>query len=88
MLRITRHDQEVAAVTLKLEGRLTGPWSQELDRVAGDATQGGTALVLDLSDLMFVDTAGVELLRTLGARGASFRGGSSFVTALLYGDHP
>ena len=59
MLRITRHDQEVAAVTLKLEGRLTGPWSQELDRVAGDAIQGGTALVLDLSDLMFVDSAGL-----------------------------
>jgi hypothetical protein len=76
-----------ATVTLKLEGRLMEPWAAELDRLASDALDGPDPLVLDLSGLLFIDREGVDLLRALGARGASLRGGSSFVTALVEGDH-
>ena len=73
MLRITRHDQEVAAVTLN-EGRMTGPWARNSIASPGTRSTGGHRWSSILSDLLFVDSAGVELLRTLGARGASFRG--------------
>jgi anti-anti-sigma regulatory factor len=76
-----------ATVTLKLEGRLMQPWATELDRVATDALDGANQLVLDLSGLLFVDGEGIDLLRALGSRGARLRGGSSFVTALVEGDH-
>jgi len=62
------------------------PWALELDRVATAALD-GPGLVVDLSDLLFVDRVGIDMLRALGARGATLRGGSSFVTALLEGDH-
>jgi anti-anti-sigma regulatory factor len=77
-----------ATVTLKLEGRLMGPWSGELDRVVSDSLGGTDGLVLDLSGLMFVDREGIELLRGLSSRGARLSGGSPFVTALLTGDVP
>jgi hypothetical protein len=88
VLRITWQTQPAATVTLKLEGRLMQPWAGELDRVASEALNGRNRLVLDLSGVLFVDREGIHLLRALGARGATFCGGSSFVTALVEGDHP
>jgi anti-anti-sigma regulatory factor len=87
VLRITRQTHVAATVTLKLEGRLMEPWASELDRLATDALDRRNRLVLDLSGLLFVDREGIALLRALGARGASLSGGSSFVTALVEGDH-
>jgi anti-anti-sigma regulatory factor len=87
LLRITRDQETAAAVTLKLEGRLTEPWAMELERVATAALHNATGLVVDLSGLSFADRVGTDLLRALSARGARLRGGSSFVTALLEGDH-
>ena len=88
VLRITRQSQTADTVTLKLEGRLMGPWAGELDRVVADSFDVTDRLVLDLSGLMFADREGIELLRALSAGGASLSGGSSFVTALLTGDLP
>jgi hypothetical protein len=76
-----------ATVTLKLEGRLMEPWAAELGRLASDALDGPDRVVLDLSGLLFADREGIDLLRALGSRGASLHGGSSFVTALIEGDH-
>jgi hypothetical protein len=39
--------------------------------------------VVDLGDVSFVDRSGVELLRSLGARGARLTRCSSFVSELL-----
>jgi anti-anti-sigma regulatory factor len=86
VLRITREDPRDGSVILKLEGRLTGPWTIELDRVAGDSLGGSGRLLLDLSGVMFVDGVGADLLRALRARGATLSGGSPYVTALLKGD--
>jgi hypothetical protein len=86
VLRITREYATETCVTLKLEGRLMGPWTRELDRVAGDSLAGSGRLLLDVAGLLFVDRAGADLLRALCARGATLSGGSPFVTALLKGD--
>ena len=69
MLRITVNRQE-HHVAVVVEGRLRGPWVTELRECvaslraeAGGRT--GVGLSVDLSDVMFVDESGRELLRTL-----------------------
>jgi hypothetical protein len=76
MLRIT----EVGTDTLRLEGRLTGPWVDELRRLSAGRTLG---LKLDLSGLTFADAAGAALLRDLAARGVTIRDSSRFLEQLL-----
>jgi ABC-type transporter Mla MlaB component len=73
MLRITVHD-ETGTFRLALEGRLTGPWVAELEQYCrtASATIRSKQLVIDLTDLEFVDTAGKYLLMLLYDRGAKF----------------
>jgi ABC-type transporter Mla MlaB component len=70
-------------MVLKLEGRLSGFWVDELERVAGAAMNDGAQLTFDLDGLSFVDAGGVALLRGAAERGAQLTGGSTFVTALM-----
>jgi anti-anti-sigma regulatory factor len=86
VLRITCEPSSSTTVTLKLEGRLMGPWTGELDRVVRDSLVDSRRLCLDVSDLVFVDGTGADLLRALRDRGATLSGGSPYVTALLKGD--
>jgi hypothetical protein len=86
VLRITRENPSDGRVMLKLEGRLMGPWTRELDRVARESIGGSVQVLLDLSGLVSVDGDGADLLRVLSARGATLSGGSPYVTALLKGD--
>jgi anti-anti-sigma regulatory factor len=55
-------------VTLRLEGRVIGPWVEELRRSCDDVLITGARLTLDLSDVSFVDRDGVELFRNLRSR--------------------
>ena len=82
MLRITRqlradHD------ALLLEGKLLKDWIEELRHALAQACQGGSAIVLDLSGLRFVDDEGVRFLRECRRRGTSLQRASPFVSALL-----
>lgn len=72
MLRITVLTSE-KKVVLKLEGRLAGPWVDELRRtvVAGAWCQ---PLELEVSSLTFVDEDGEQALSWLHRMGARFRG--------------
>ncbi len=54
--------------TLRLSGRLTGPWVDELANAVAAHAEGG-GLVLDLRDVSFADSAGIHLLRSLRADG-------------------
>lgn len=85
MLRITTVEPEIEGrpVTLKLEGRLVGPWVDELRDVARDALSASRRLDLDLSGVRFVDAAGVELLRELHGEQAALRGAAGYVEELL-----
>jgi len=79
MLRISKPGEDGA---IALEGRLVGPWVDELERVVAEAPA-APALTIDLRGLAFADGAGVSLLRTLRAAGLQLVGGSGFVGALL-----
>ena len=72
MLRITSHEN-AGTVCLKLEGMLKGAWVPELERCwRGANSDHNKALIVDLTDVEFVDTAGRYLLALMHARGARF----------------
>jgi len=71
MLKITIHNAMNAA-TLKLEGRLAGPWVSELERswraVKDDSRD--KPVLIDLCEVTFVDAEGRKLLSRLYEQGA------------------
>ena len=86
MLRITRVNPGEQPVILRLEGRLRGPWVEELRRVVRLSGDDAASLVLDLGDVSFADAAGAGLLRDLQSRGAAFRGATQFLIGLVRGE--
>ena len=52
------------------------------------ARNGHARLTLDLADVSFIDTAGIDLFRSLGQHDAVATNCSSFVTELLRGVLP
>lgn len=75
MLKITKHrDAGSDSVSFKLEGRLAGPWVEELDtcwRQMTASPQGRT--VVDLTGVTFVDGDGKALLTRMWQQGAELR---------------
>ena len=83
MLRITRMVGNDSVDTLKLEGKLQGPWVNEVhDAYALSAAQ-ASCTCLDLSGLTFADGEGAALLRELIRSGAQVVGCSSYIAELL-----
>jgi anti-anti-sigma regulatory factor len=66
MLRITIHEN-AKAQTIQLEGKIAGPWVEELTRIWLSLVPpvGSRALCLDLRDVAFVDAKGKHLLREM-----------------------
>jgi anti-anti-sigma regulatory factor len=72
MLRITAQE-DTGTVCLKLEGMLKGVWVREMERSWHEAySDRNKALIVDLTDVDFVDTAGRYLLALMHAHGAGF----------------
>ena len=63
MLRIERV-QNGGHTTVTVTGRLSGPWVGELERSLGES-RSTDIVVLDLTDVSFVDREGIEFLRML-----------------------
>jgi hypothetical protein len=83
MLRIIRIAEDDSVETLKLEGKLLGPWVDELREAYALATTRSRRTQLDLAALTFVDADGAEVLRDLIRGGAEIAACSSYVAALL-----
>lgn len=88
MLRIARIGKPGAACILRLEGRVIGPWVDELRRSCEEALATSTSVELDLSGVSFVDRPGIPLLLCLRERGVILGKCSGFVSALLKGWAP
>ena len=87
MLRITVVEGSRSAVTLRVEGRIAGPWVEELRTTC--AVHNGPdpiQLRLDLEDVSFVDPAGAAYLRELRDQGVGLFGVSPFLTELFDND--
>ena len=86
MLRITHARGHNSISTLRLEGKLVGPWVTELARSCNELPCPPNRLRLDLSAVTFVDGPGVALLRDLLDRGATLAACSGLVAELLHGE--
>lgn len=72
MLKVTTTDED-QTITLKLEGKLAGPWVQEVDRVwANTARSSASGYVIDLCSVTFIDSPGQDLLAAMSRHGARF----------------
>ena len=73
MLKISIHDTP-DQVRFKLEGRLIGPWVQELEQSwqTAESVRSGRAVVFDLNDVTFIDDSGRDLLGRLSSAGVVF----------------
>jgi hypothetical protein len=83
MLRLTQIAGLHRTKTIKLEGKLLGPWVDEVNRVCMAGPDPSSRINLDLSALTFVDSAGEGLLRDLTARGIDVVACSGYVAELL-----
>ncbi len=86
MLRITRLTGADSAQTIKLEGKLLGPWVDEVRAVCAQAMARSGRTRLDLAEVTFADAAGVELLRELIRQGVEISACSGYVAELLHGE--
>jgi ABC-type transporter Mla MlaB component len=84
MLRITHINDHGSVSTLRLEGKLRGPWVTEFARSCDGLRCSPDRLRLDLSAVTFVDGPGVALLRDLLGRGVTLSACSGLVAELLH----
>ena len=81
MLRIN-HSGSVTLATIDLEGKLVGPWVDELRRVVA-TVRIKDAVRLNLEHLSFADAAGIDLLREFARAGMQLAGASPLIAGLL-----
>ena len=84
MLRITVVESNGSAVTLRVEGRIAGPWVEELRTTCDVHTRPDQIqLYLELEDVSFVDPAGIAYLKELRDKGIGLHHVSPFLRELL-----
>lgn len=84
MLRITVVELSQSAVTLRVEGRITGASVEELRTACGVHNSADEVqLSLELADVSFADAAGLVLLKELGSRGVSLMHANPFLSEQL-----
>jgi anti-anti-sigma regulatory factor len=84
VLRILQATAVDGSVLLRLEGKVSGPWVDELSKLSSQILQKpATRLALDLSEVSFIDANGLELLRELLSRSVSLSSCSLLVAQQL-----
>lgn len=83
-MKITVVESSSEGVRLRVEGRLTGRWVEELRKTCDlHAINAGIRLILDLADVSFADAEGIKLLRELSIRWVTLFNPSSLVAEQL-----
>ena len=83
MLRISLVGKSAHAVTLRVEGRVIGPWVSVLREACEKVLAEGDVLTLDLSEVMFADRAGLALLLDMRSQGVVLSECSAFLSEEL-----
>ena len=87
MLRITVVESSGSAVTLRVEGRIAGPWVEELRTTCNVHTgPDPVQLCLELEDVSFADAAGIAFMKELRDKGVGISHASPFLTELFNND--
>jgi hypothetical protein len=88
VLKITETARNDSSRTFKIEGKLLGPWVDELRNVCTQPLDRAEQVGLDLAAVTFVNAAGTELLRELIRKGIIITQCSAFVAELLHAEGP
>jgi anti-anti-sigma regulatory factor len=84
MLRITI-EEEPDSLRLRIEGKLVGAWAKELEqswkRVA--ECRDHKALLIDLTDTLYIDDEGKRVLKKLFGEGASFQTAGAMTSSVV-----
>jgi len=83
MLKISEGKSIPPSVVLHLEGRIVGPWVDELSEVCAQHLLEGHRLQLQLADVEFMDAGGVALFTALRSHGVTFVDAPPFVAEQL-----
>jgi hypothetical protein len=83
MLKIAAADGAANGATLTLEGRVIGPWVDELRRACQRVLATGAELTLDLHEVAFVERDGLQLINSLVDRGVALVNCPAFVREQL-----
>ena len=83
MLKISIIQRADDGIQFQLEGRLIGPWVEELRRLSDQALSQQKTVSLDLQKVWFVDLQGVDLLRDLASKKVAQVNCSPFVSQQL-----
>ena len=65
MLKVTCLDSGPGEVTLKFEGRIVGPWVEELKKECEICLAKHARLVIDFSNVSFMDNQGIRITNNL-----------------------
>jgi anti-anti-sigma regulatory factor len=83
VLRITTIQVNGFSVTLKLEGKILAEWVPLLEKECEVRLTKRERVVLDLSQVTFVDQSGIQMLQRASALSVSIVNGSAFIAELL-----
>jgi ABC-type transporter Mla MlaB component len=83
VLKISVTNQSSEATNFRLEGKLVGPWVEELRRLSDAALVTSEAVSLDLEKVWFVDSQGIALLRDLASKQVAQINCSQFISQQL-----
>ena len=83
MLKISVTKQSNEAIQFQLEGKLVGPWVEELRRLSDEALARQEAVSLDLEKVWFIDAPGIALLRSLAGKQVTQVNCSQFISQQL-----
>jgi ABC-type transporter Mla MlaB component len=87
VLKISVTSESSEAINLQLEGKLVGPWVEELRRLSNAALARSEAVSLDLEKVWFVDSQGIALLRDLAKQKVAQLNCSQFIRQQLRGEN-
>lgn len=86
MLRITRTEDSLPAITFRLEGRIAGEWVAVLEEESRRTLGEGREVVLDCAEVTFIDADGREMLRQMMCERVRLVHVSPLLASLLVGD--
>jgi anti-anti-sigma regulatory factor len=76
-------EPEASVTVLQVAGQLDGTTAGQLTETI-ESIEGN--IVMDLSELIFADEAGVDAIRSLKDKGTDIRGASAFIQLLIKGN--
>lgn len=85
MLRMTLERRNGHRVRMRLEGRMVGPWIDELSGVCDALRAAGERFDLEMSGVSFLSAEAVRFVRALNGEGVGVDGCSEFVREQLRG---